>query len=115
MGIKTTRTDRLRSRNNLFEHNFANAIWVDVSSTNANIVHNTIFAITEARASFEVSHYALIGANVVYNNNTGLWCRTHQVPACTTTLFLRTNLKIKDTQRNNTNPNEIADYVDCAR
>jgi parallel beta-helix repeat protein len=109
-GIKATRTDSLRSRNNLFEHNFANAIWVDISSTNANIVHNTIRYNRGTGIFFEVSHYALIGANVVYNNNTGIMVsNSSSARVYNNTLSLnKLDLQIKDTQRNNTNPNEIA-------
>ena len=109
-GVKVLRTDGLTWRNNFVEHNFATGMWADISSSNAKIVHNTSRYNHSAGIYFEVSHKAIIAANVVYGNSTGIHVsNSSSVRVYNNTLDANgTDLRIKDTTRDNTNAKEIA-------
>jgi len=109
-GVKFIKTDRSTVRNNLVEHNFADGIWIDFSSTNAKIVrnitrHNDIIGIF-----FEISHKAIIASNVAHNNAVGIMVSgSSNVRVYNNTLTQNNdNLHVKDTKRKNTNRQEIA-------
>jgi len=109
-GVKFIKTDRSTVRNNLVEHNFADGIWIDFSSTNAKIVrnitrHNDIIGIF-----FEISHKAVIASNVAHNNAVGIMVSgSSNVRVYNNTLTQNNdNLHVKDTKRRNPNRREAA-------
>jgi parallel beta-helix repeat protein len=67
-GAKFVTTEGLTSRNNIIEYNFANGLWLDESSTNATIVKNRLRYNDNMGVLFEISHNAIIAANLMYNN-----------------------------------------------
>jgi len=109
-GVKFTETDDLTIRNNLVEHNFADGIWVDQSSTNPKIVHNISRYNDIIGIYFELSHEAIIASNVAHNNAVGIMVsNTSSARVYNNTLANNDyNLLVKDTTRKNTNPQEIA-------
>lgn len=109
-GIKLVKTDGLIWRNNLVENNFACGMWLDVSGTNATIVHNTVRSNERYGILFEVSHKAIIAANVVYKNPTGIHISNSSSARVYNNTLVQNghNLHIDDSTRNNTNANEIA-------
>ncbi len=69
-GVKAVDIQALTMRNNIVEHNSATGMWVDESSTNATIVNNTVRYNEGLGIMFEISHLAIIAANLVYRNAT---------------------------------------------
>jgi parallel beta-helix repeat protein len=84
-------------------------MWVDVSSTNATIVNNTTRYNQGMGIFFEISHKAIIAANVAYNNGVGIMVSNSSSARVYNNTLTKngSNLYIKDTTRNNTNPEEI--------
>jgi parallel beta-helix repeat protein len=109
-GVKFIKTDDLTIRNNLVEHNFADGIWVDASSTNAKIVHNISRYNDIIGIYFELSHKAIIASNLAYNNAVGIMVsNTSSARVYNNTLAKNDyNLYVKDTKNKNTNRQEIA-------
>lgn len=110
-GVKATKTDSLLWRNNLVERNFATGMWVDTSSTNATIVHNTSrYNQGGMGIFFEISHKAIIASNIAYRNSVGIIVsNSSSAKVYNNTLANNNkNLVLKDTTRNNTNTTEIA-------
>lgn len=109
-GVKITKTDGLIARNNLFEHNLSNGIWLDISTTNSKVVHNTS-RYNEALGIFmEISHKAIIASNLSHNNGTGIMVSNSSSAKIynNTVANNNRNIWIKDSKRNNTNSSEIA-------
>jgi parallel beta-helix repeat protein len=109
-GVKMILTDGLIWRRNLVENNFANGMWVDVSSTNATIVNNTTRNNQVMGIFFEISHKAIIASNVAHNNAVGIMMSgSSNVRVYNNTLVKNNNnLHVKETNRKNTNRQEIA-------
>ncbi len=110
-GIKVIKTDGLIWRNNLVEHNMATGMWVDESSTNATIVNNTSRYNGEFGIFFEISHKAIIAANIAYYNKFAGVAMSNSSSARVYNNTLVNNgkgLRVKDTKRNNTNTAEVA-------
>jgi parallel beta-helix repeat protein len=108
-GVKIILTDGLIWRRNLVENNFANGMWVDVSSTNATIVNNTTRYNQGIGIFFEISHKAIIAANVAYNNGVGIMVSNSSSARVYNNTLTKNHvdLYIKETKRNNTNREEI--------
>ncbi len=110
-GIKIIKTDGVRWRNNLVEHNNGNGMWADESSTNATIANNTARYNDNIGIFFELSHKAIIAANVAYNNSLAGVMLSNSSSARVYNNTLVNNgkgLRVKDTTRNNTNAAEVA-------
>ena len=109
-GVKFTSTHGPIWRNNLVERNFACGMWLDISSTNATLVHNTVRYNDRYGIFFEISHKAIIAGNIVYNNKDGI----HISNSSSTRVYNNStarnvyNIYIDDTTRNNTNAGESA-------
>jgi parallel beta-helix repeat protein len=71
-GIKFIRSDELIWRNNIVENNFATGMWIDVSSSKATVLNNTVRYNEGIGIHFELSHEATIACNVVDHNNVGI-------------------------------------------
>ena len=110
-GVKVIKADGLVWRNNLVEHNFSNGMWVDESSTNATIVNNISRYNSNIGIFFEISHKAIIAANVANNNKLAGIMVSNSSSARVYNNTLVNNgkgLRFKDTKRNNTNAAEVA-------
>lgn len=109
-GVKVVKTNGLIWRRNLVEDNNSTGMWVDISSSNASIVHNTVRRNKSSGIYFEISHKAIIAGNLAYKNGVGI----HVSNSSSTKLYNNTlvsngtNIRVKDTTRNNTNATEIA-------
>ncbi len=71
-GVKFIRTDGLNFRNNIVENNFSTGMWMDVSTSNATVVNNTVRHNEGLGIFFELSHKAIIAGNVAHHNNVGI-------------------------------------------
>lgn len=97
-------------RNNVVEHNFATGIWIDSSGTNAPIVYNTVRNNQSIGIQMELSHKAIIAANVVYDNGAGIMIAdSSSARVYNNTLSMNNkHIIVKDGERKNTNAEEIA-------
>lgn len=109
-GVKFTRTDGATLAYNTIEHNFSHGGWLDVSSSNAKLVHNIIRYNSGFGIYFEVSHKAIIGANLAHHNGTGIVVSNSSSTSVYNNTLANngTNVRIKDDPRVNTNSGEIA-------
>lgn len=109
-GVKVVRTNELKWRNNLVENNFSSGMWVDGSSKNATIVNNVVRNNEGIGIFFEISHQAIIAANVAYGNSTGIMLSDSTAARVyNNTLSMNSrNIVIKDTTRQNTDAAEKA-------
>ncbi len=109
-GAKFVNSSDMIWRNNLVERNNANGLWVDISSTNATIVKNTVRYNERYGIFFEISHKAIIAGNVVHNNRDGI----HISNSSSTRVYNNStarnvyNIYVDDTTKNNTNASKIA-------
>jgi parallel beta-helix repeat protein len=112
-GAKLIRSDELILRNNLVNDNNATGMWIDISSTNARIVHNVVHNNKFTGIWFELSHKGIIAANVVYKNSTGIYILdSSDVSVYNNTLVNNLiNLRVYDTNRKNTDAAQIADGI----
>ena len=109
-GIKVTGTDGLIWRKNLVEHNFSTGMWMDLSVTNATVINNRVRYNDGIGIFFEVSHKAIIAGNLAYNNGyAGIMLSNSSSGQIynNTLADNKVNIRIKDTNRNNTNKQEI--------
>jgi parallel beta-helix repeat protein len=67
-GIKVTQMVNVTIRGNWVAHNKSNGIWVDVSSTNSDIISNQVLGNEGNALQIEVSSGAIIAGNIVYGN-----------------------------------------------
>lgn len=110
-GVKVIHTDGMSLRGNLVEYNYATGIWVDISSSNATIVRNEVHNNEHTGIWFELSHKGIIAGNLVYQNSTGIFVldsSNARVYNNTIASNSSTNLRIYDTNRQNTNAAEVA-------
>ncbi|MES1024037.1 right-handed parallel beta-helix repeat-containing protein [Gloeocapsa sp. BRSZ] len=113
-GIKTIWTDGLVWRNNLVEHNNAIGLWIDESTTNSTVVNNVVRRNDSIGIMFEISHEAIIASNLVHENApAGIMVLNASSARIYNNTLARNhaNLLIKETPRNNTKVNEIADGI----
>ena len=112
-GAKFIRSNGLLWRNNHVHHNYANGLWLDQASTDATVVKNTVADNQGLGIFFEVSHKAIIAANVAYNNIVGIMTAdSSSVRVYNNTLYRNSlNLRLKETTRTNTNSAQIAQGV----
>lgn len=109
-GIKVIRTDGLIWRNNIIENNFATGMWMDISSSDATVVNNTVRYNKGIGIHFELSNKATIACNVVEHNNAGIMIADSS-NAQVYNNKLSNNKKqtvVKDSKRKNTDTSEIA-------
>ncbi len=112
-GIKFIRTDGLIWRNNIVENNFATGMWIDVSSSNATVINNTVRHNEGIGIHFELSHKATIACNVVDHNNVGIMISDSsnaQVYNNKLSNYKKPTV-VKDSKRKNTNTGEIAQGI----
>lgn len=112
-GVKLIRTDGLIWRNNIVANNFATGMWIDVSSSNATVINNTVRQNEGTGIFFELSHKATITCNVVEQNNVGIMIADSS-NAQVYNNKLSNNKKptvVKDSKRKNTNNGEIAQGI----
>ncbi len=109
-GIKIARTDGLIFRNNIVENNFSTGMWMDISSSNATVVNNTVRHNEELGIFFELSHKAIIAGNVAHHNNVGIIIAdSSNARVYNNTLSLNNQqILVKDSIRENTNLEEKA-------
>lgn len=109
---KIITTDGAVVSGNTVEHNLSSGIWFDVSATNAKIVNNISRYNDGAGIFFELSHKAIIAANISYNNRDGgvVVSNSSSAKVYNNTLVNNgsANLRMRDTTRNNRNQSEIA-------
>ncbi|MES1024040.1 right-handed parallel beta-helix repeat-containing protein [Gloeocapsa sp. BRSZ] len=113
-GIKTIWTDGLVWRNNLVERNNGIGLWIDESTTNSTVVNNVVRRNDSIGIMFEISHEAIIASNLVHENApAGIMVLNASSARIYNNTLARNhaNLLIKETPRNNTKVNEIADGI----
>lgn len=67
-GAKMVNGDRMVIRNNLITNNYAHALWLDGSVTNATVVNNRVLDNQEIGIFFEISRGVIIAGNVSARN-----------------------------------------------
>lgn len=109
-GIKFVRTDGLIFRNNIVENNSSTGMWMDVSSSNATVVNNTIRYNESLGIQFEISHKAIIAGNIVHHNNAGIFIGDSSNARMYNNTLSMNNYQIvvKDSARVNSNPETVA-------
>ena len=112
-GIKVINNDRLIWRNNIVENNYSTGMWLDESVTNATVVHNISRHNDAMGIFFEISSKAIIAANLVYDNMVGIMVSNSSGAKVynNTLVDNRLNLILKDTNRNNTDAEGIAEGI----
>ena len=108
-GIKLINSDAVLWRNNLVENNFGNGMWLDISSTNARVVNNHSRYNQGIGIFYEISHNGMLASNVADSNAVGIMLSdTTNTRVYNNTLSMNNkNLVVKDTERVNTDSNEI--------
>ncbi|MBU2676290.1 MAG: right-handed parallel beta-helix repeat-containing protein [Gammaproteobacteria bacterium] len=96
-------------RDNLFEKNLATALWLDMSSYNATIVNNRVFNNLSYGIYYEISARAIIAANLVVGNSSGIRIsNASDVKIYNNTLARNSdNIWIQDDERENTDASEL--------
>jgi parallel beta-helix repeat protein len=109
-GMKVINTQGGVWRNNLFEHNVGNGIWIDESSYNSTIQNNTIRNNEQIGVMLELSHKAIVSGNTISNSPAGIMIAdTSSVQVYNNTLSNnKEQILIKDSKRVNTDQAEIA-------
>lgn len=113
-GIKVINTSGVVWRNNLFEHNIGNGMWLDESSTNATIKNNIIRNNEQIGIMFELSHKANISGNRISNNAAGVMIADSSNAHVVGNTFFRNKkpVIVKDSPRRNRDRAEIAKGAD---
>ena len=109
-GMKIATTNNTVWRNNLFEHNFGNGMWLDVSSINATIKNNVVRDNETIGIMFELCHKANITDNTISNNAAGVMIADSSNARVVGNRFSRNkkDILLKDSPRRNRNRAEIA-------
>jgi parallel beta-helix repeat protein len=110
-GVKAIDIQGLTWRNNIVEHNFATGMWVDESSTNSTLVKNSIRKNQGIGILFEISHKAIIAANLVYKNATAgiMISESSSARVYNNTLSMNNkHIVVKDDRRKNIKAAEVA-------
>ena len=108
-GIKIISSDDMVWRNNLVENNLGHGMWLDVSITKAKVVNNLTRYNQGAGIFYEISDRGIIASNVAYQNSVGIMLSdTTNTRVYNNTLSMNNkDLLVKDTERVNTDPDEI--------
>lgn len=96
-GTKLTNADEMVIRGNTVEDNLAHGVWLDVSVTDATIVHNTVRRNQANGIFFEVSSRAIIASNLVVDDNIATSNSSHALIYNNT--VVNGNISIKDSNR----------------
>jgi parallel beta-helix repeat protein len=108
-GIKVIKTDRLVSRNNVFEHNIGNGLWFDASSSNATVKNNVFRANEQIGIMFELSHKANVTGNRISGSPAGIMIADSSSIQVHNNTFSgnKKHLIVKDSKRRNRDRAEI--------
>lgn len=109
-GMKVISTQGAVWRNNLFERNVGNGIWIDESSYSSTIQNNTIRNNESIGVMLELSHKAIVSGNTISNNPAGIMIAdTSSVQVYNNTLSAnKEQIALRDTKRVNTDKAELA-------
>jgi mannuronan 5-epimerase len=109
-GAKITRSRRVVIRDNVFERNLGNGLWLDVSMYDVRIVRNLVRDNARTGISYEISSRGIIASNVIARNLTGISIsNSNDVRVFNNTLSRNaTNLRVQDDDRVNTDAAELA-------
>lgn len=112
-GMKVINTEGAVWRNNLFERNVGNGIWIDESSYNSTIQNNTIRNNESIGVMLELSHKAIVSGNTISNNRCGIMLAdTSSVQVYNNTLSAnKEQILLRDTKRVNTDQAELAQGI----
>ena len=113
-GIKVINTSGVVWRNNVFEHNVGNGMWLDESSINATIKNNVVRNNEQIGIMFELSHKANITGNRISNNAAGVMIADSSNAHVVGNTFFRNKkpVIVKDSPRRNRDRAEIAKGAD---
>ncbi len=108
-GIKVIKTNGLVSRNNLFEHNIGNGMWLDFSSSNATVKNNVFRNNEQIGIMFELSHNAIATGNSISGSPAGIMIADSSGIKVHNNTFSRNNkhVVVKDSKRRNKDRAEI--------
>lgn len=110
-GAKFGRSAQVTWRDNLFEHNMAMALWMDVSSTDTVVVGNVMRDNDGIGVMFELSHGGLFASNLLYGEKAPIMVAdSSAVRIYNNTLVGKSGplLFVKDGPRHNTDAGELA-------
>ncbi|PPS44235.1 right-handed parallel beta-helix repeat-containing protein [Chroococcidiopsis sp. TS-821] len=113
-GAKTIWTDGVVWRGNVVENNNSIGLWLDESTTNSTLVNNVVRNNDGNGISMEISHRAIIASNVIHDNAPAgiIVLNSSSARVYNNTLARNhANLLIKETPRNNTKLDEIAQGI----
>lgn len=113
-GAKFTRADDAIFRRNSFVYNNATGLWLDISITDAIMVHNIARNNRSIGLFFEISSRAIIASNLAIGNGNGIQISGSSAAKIYNNTLVNNseNIQVKDTTRVNTNQAEIAAGVD---
>jgi parallel beta-helix repeat protein len=109
-GAKITRSKDLLIQDNIFDHNLAIGLWLDISVYNASIVRNIAKGNARHGIYFELSSTAIIASNIVTSNDSAgiSLSNATDVRVYNNTLSKNaTHFRVQDDDRINSNQDEI--------
>lgn len=102
-GTKMVIAKNMTLRNNLYEHNQAAALWLDISCLNTTVVNNVLRHNKGLGIFYELCHSGIVAFNVCEDNNVGLMLSDTSSVRVWNNTFLENNkaVVVKDTPRVN--------------
>ncbi len=98
-GMKVINTRDLIVRDNVFENNNANGLWLDVGVKNVKVVRNTVRFNGGIGIFFEISNGALIAGNLSVNNGNGIMIANAANAKIYNNTLANNNMIIKEDKR----------------